>query len=81
MAKGKHREEHIVILLERHPDVVDGEVEDGEGEPTDEEDGDHADEQPASPRTSDNTAHNMDNSTTSSSAVYQPSSSHSSPDW
>ena len=54
MTKSKHWKEHIVILLESHPDVVDGKVEDGERQPADEEDGDHADEQPASPRKSDN---------------------------
>ena len=81
MTKSKQWEEHIVILLESHPDAVDGKVEDGEGKPANEEDGDHADEQPTSPRTSDKAALNTDKWSTFSFSECLLFSSHSSPDY
>ena len=40
MTQCKHREEHVIISS--LSDEVDGEVEDGEGQPADEKDCDHA---------------------------------------
>ena len=47
MTQSKHGEERVVIRGQ--VDVGDEEVEEGEREPAEEEDGDHADQQPAGP--------------------------------
>ena len=47
MTQSKHGEERVVIRGQ--VDVRDEEVEEGEREPAEEEDGDHADQQPAGP--------------------------------